>query len=283
MVKWKAATLLIFTWTLLGGCQKTEHPPAENPQPQPTAKTKISPTQTQKVKPTKIQESIQPLYSQLAQTPAIKVAFNQDLSSIYTDPYRNITRHGANLETLIVQEIQSAQKSIDIAIQALSLPLIAHALVKQQKRGVKIRVIMENNYAKPWVKITPQQAEKLTPEQQSIWAEFFTVADVNNDNILSPSEINNQDVLTIFKNNKIAWKDDTSDRSKGSGLMHHKFIVIDKRKVVTGSPNFTLSSLHGDKGYPDGRGNAEHLIVIESEPLAKLYTEEFNLMWNGTS
>ena len=264
---------MIIFLLLLVGCQKKEQISVDIDKPKPSTVSSPNP----KLK----QEIIQPLYSPLPQTPEIKVAFNQDRSSVYTDPYRNITRYGTNLEQIIVQEINQANKSIDIAIQALSLPTIAHALVKRQKQGVKIRVIMENNYAKPWIRITPQQADKLTPEQQSIWAEFFTVVDANNDNILSTIEIKNQDVLTIFKNNKIAWKDDTSDRSKGSGLMHHKFIVIDNHKVVTGSPNFTLSSLHGDKGYPDGRGNAEHLIVIKSELLAKLYTEEFNLMWNG--
>jgi len=280
MTQWRTATLLIVTLTTLISCQKSEQPTAEIPSPQPTVKSTPKPTQTPK-KPEPIKTQITLHQTPLPQTTQIKVAFNQDQSSIYTDPYRNITRHGTNLETLIVQEIQSAQTSIDIAIQALSLPTIAHALAQRQKAGIKVRVMLENNYAKPWIQITPQQAEKLTPEQQSILAEFFTVVDVNKDNILSHSEINNQDVLTIFRNNRIVWKDDTSDRSKGSGLMHHKFIVIDKRKVVTGSPNFTLSSLHGDKGYPDGRGNAEHLIVIKSESLAKLYTEEFNLMWSG--
>ena len=254
------------------GMSKKEQISVDIDKPQPST---FRPPDTLKRK------KIHPLYSPLPQTPEIKVAFNQDRSSIYTDPYRNITRYGTNLELLIVQEINQAKESVDIAVQALSLPIIAHALVKQQKQSVKVRVIMENSYAKPWIRISPRQAKKLTPEQQSIWAEYFSVVDANNDNILSTLEIKSRDVLTIFKDNKIVWKDDTSDRSKGSGLMHHKFIVIDKHRVITGSPNLTLSSLHGDKGYQDSRGNAEHLVVVESEQLAKLYTEEFNIMWNG--
>jgi phosphatidylserine/phosphatidylglycerophosphate/cardiolipin synthase-like enzyme len=258
----------------LTSCQKSEPVSTKMEEPKTIAAPKVTKRATPKPK-------IKQITPSLPQLTEIKVAFNQSQSSTYTDPYRNITRHGTDLEALIVKEILSAEKTIDIAIQALSLPTIAQVLAQRKKAGIKIRVIMENNYAKPWIKITPKQAEQLALEQQSIWAEFFSVVDANNDGFLSQAEIANGDVLTILNRNNIPWKDDTSDSSSGSGLMHHKFIVIDQKRVISGSPNFTLSSLHGDKGYEDSFGNTEHLLIINSSPLAKLYTEEFNFMWNG--
>jgi phosphatidylserine/phosphatidylglycerophosphate/cardiolipin synthase-like enzyme len=52
--------------------------------------------------------------------------------------------------------------------------------------------------------------------------------------------------------------------------MHHKFIVIDERIVITGSYNFT------------GRGeevNDENLLIIEDSALARAYIEEFARVW----
>jgi comEA protein len=61
--------------------------------------------------------------------------------------------------------------------------------------------------------------------------------------------------------------------------MHHKFVVIDNKIVITGSANFTTSDIHGDFANPQNRGNANNLLKINSDRLANLFTQEFNLMW----
>ncbi len=61
--------------------------------------------------------------------------------------------------------------------------------------------------------------------------------------------------------------------------MHHKFMIIDNKKVVTGSANFTLSGIHGDFNNLETRGNANNLLVINNDNLAKIFTEEFNYLW----
>lgn len=93
------------------------------------------------------------------------------------------------------------------------------------------------------------------------------------------SKLNNDHGLAIIKQAKIPIIDDTEDGSKGSGLMHHKFIVIDNQKVITGSANFTHSGIHGDLDNLDTRGNTNHLLVINDAKLAQIFTEEFNYMW----
>ncbi|MEO0835219.1 MAG: phospholipase D-like domain-containing protein, partial [Cyanobacteria bacterium J06642_3] len=75
--------------------------------------------------------------------------------------------------------------------------------------------------------------------------------------------------------------DDTADGSKGSGLMHHKFMVVDGQVVITGSANFTVSGIYGDLDKLATRGNVNHLLRIENSELASLFTEEFNYMWGG--
>lgn len=85
--------------------------------------------------------------------------------------------------------------------------------------------------------------------------------------------------LAILKRANIPIIDDTEDGSKGSGLMHHKFVIIDQKKVVTGSANFTLSGIHGDFDNQETRGNTNHLIVFNSQEMAKIFTQEFNYLW----
>lgn len=59
--------------------------------------------------------------------------------------------------------------------------------------------------------------------------------------------------------------------------------MIDNRQVIATTANFTLSDIHGDLGRPDTRGNANSLLVIDSPAVARLFTEEFNIMWGGWS
>ena len=73
--------------------------------------------------------------------------------------------------------------------------------------------------------------------------------------------------------------DDTEDGSSGSGLMHHKFLVIDQTTVITGSANLTSSGLHGDAGRPSSRGNVNHLLRFDSPELALVFRKEFTQMW----
>ena len=220
---------------------------------------------------------LQPLVPPLAQDPAIEVFFNQSEANIYTDPYRQITRHGDNLEAVIIKSIEQAETSIDVAVQALNLPLVAQALIDSHHRGVQVRLILENQYSTPWSETaTEKAAQKIAQAQLADWA---YIADANQDGQSSAAELANIDALLAIQSTDLPWIDDTADGSKGSGLMHHKFIVVDQRWVITGSANFTLSGIHGDAADPLSRGNANGLLKIDSPTLAQQMTAEFNLMW----
>ena len=175
--------------------------------------------------------ALQPAVSPLPQDPYIQVYFNQSEAHVYTDPYRQIERYGDDLEQVVVTAIAEATTSIDVAVQSLNLPLVAQSLVDSASRGVKVRLILENQYANP----TSAQAQA---EQTEAW---MAIADRDRNGTLTPTEIAQADALKIVKTASLPWLDDTADGSKGSGLMHHKFLVIDRRWVLTGSANLTLS------------------------------------------
>ena len=215
----------------------------------------------------------------LPQDPLIQVYFNHNPKANYTDPYRQIQREGDNLEKIIIETINSAQMSVDLAVQELRLPLVAQALVKKQKTGVKVRVILENIYHQSISNSSDIKTGKKNEREQSRREDYIAFVDLNHDGRLSEEEMNQRDAITILNNAQVPIIDDTEDGSKGSGLMHHKFIIIDGKTVIVTSANFTLSDQHGDYTRSKTRGNANNLLVIQSSELANYFTEEFNLMW----
>ena len=169
--------------------------------------------------------------------------------------------------------------SVDLAVQELRLPLVAQTLAKKQKTGVKVRVILENIYHQSISNSSDIKTDKKNEREQSRREDYIAFVDLNHDGRLSEEEMNQRDAITILNNAQVPIIDDTEDGSKGSGLMHHKFIIIDGKTVIVTSANFTLSDQHGDYTRSKTRGNANNLLVIQSSELANYFTEEFNLMW----
>ena len=222
-------------------------------------------------------------FPSLAQDEFIQVYFNHRANNhkTYTEPYRKIKRPGDNLESIIIQEIVAAQHTIDLAVQELNLPLVAQALVKSHNSGVKVRVILDNNYSRSLSGLKLHKIRHLNSRERQKYNQFKQLVDLNQDGELSPPEIAQRDALAILNQAGIPIIDDTADGSKGSGLMHHKFMVVDGQILITGSANFTISGIHGDLDNLATRGNVNHLLRIENTELANLFTEEFNYMWGG--
>ncbi|MEM7553945.1 MAG: DUF655 domain-containing protein [Cyanobacteria bacterium P01_A01_bin.84] len=215
----------------------------------------------------------------LPQDPFIKVYFNYSQSSQYEEEYGKRKRHGDNLEGEIINTISRAQSSVDLAVQELNLPKIAEALVERHKAGVKVRVILEHQYSRSWSRFSSSNINSLSVREKKRYQEFQHFTDINKDSKLSLEELKQRDALVILQDAKIPVIDDTADGSKGSGLMHHKFLLVDNRIVIVSSANFTRSGIHGDTNKIESLGNANNLLKIDSPKLASLFQEEFNLMW----
>ncbi len=225
----------------------------------------------------KLPQRLQPL----PQDPLIQVYFNHTQTSEYQEPYRHKKRLGDNLEQQIIDTISEAKSSVDVAVQEFRLPRLAQIIADKQKAGIKVRVILENTYNRPWSSFSPQEVAKFNPRERDKYREYFDFVDINKDKKISDDEIKQRDALVIINNAKVPKLDDTFDGSRGSNLMHHKFVIVDNRFVITTSANFTTSDVHGDFNRLKTTGNANNLLKIDSPEVAAVFTEEFNLMWGN--
>jgi len=122
----------------------------------------------------------------------------------------------------LVQAIDGAKLSIDVAAYSITLNSFRNALLNAHDRGVDVRIVMES------------------------------------------TNMDSSDVQRLLE----AGIPIVGDRQ--NGLMHDKFVIIDRSEVWTGSMNFT------DSGTYDDNNN---LIRIHSTEMAENFTKEFEEMF----
>ena len=206
----------------------------------------------------------------------IEVAFNQRADLRYRSPVSGAWRPGDDLEALLLNTIHGARRELLVAVQELSLPAVAQALADQHRRGVRVHVVLESTYSRPW---SEQHEAELNPHLRTRRRQLLLRADRNHDGALSETERSSGDAVLILQRAGVPMIDDRADGSAGSGLMHSKYVVADGSTVLTGSANFTDSCIHGDPDDPRTRGNANHLLRLKSEALAGLFRQDFARMW----
>ena len=145
--------------------------------------------------------------STLAQPESITVGFNHHSRSSYISPLTGQRRPGDNLEQQLIAAIESAQREVLVAVQELTLPAIADALIERHRAGVPVKLVLENTYSAPWNRqhpagLEPHQQQRLRRLQNLGWS----------------------DAIALLESAGVPLLDDTADGSAGSGLMHHKFL-----------------------------------------------------------
>lgn len=189
----------------------------------------------------------------------ILLYFNRNDKNSFVDQTRNFQREGDNFEAIIVDAISRAQSRIWIAVFNFDLADTAKALIKAHNNGVDVRVVV-------------QQATEEDEFPQVLKSRFFQQS---SDRYYSPA-------LNAMRKAGIVVRDNSQGEG-GTGLMHHKFMVLDESVVVTGSANFTHSDFHGDDDNDTTRGNANSLLVLGSSQLNEVFSQEFSYLWGDGS
>lgn len=136
-----------------------------------------------------------------------------------------------NIENIIIKNIRKTKKEIYVAMAWFTSKTLMDELNNLKRRGVDVKVIISDAKENNYI----QNFNKLS----SVCNELKKV------------------VIPKIKNKKY------------NNLMNNKYCIIDNKKVIDGSYNWSNNAKY----------NLEHIIIIESKNVAKMYKNNFNKIY----
>lgn len=180
------------------------------------------------------------------------IYFNGTIDSTYAES-GNIANGNENLEQRVIDVVNQSRKSIDVAAFELNSLNIVISLCKAKERGVRVRIIFDDESA-------PNNNKDLWKVARGLLQNKYKIP------LLSDA----------------GWPMIQSKQNYFKGyraFMHNKFLVADyltpdttDDRIITGSYNFTIT----------GMVSMQNVIEVNSHSLAKAYTNEFENMWGGS-
>jgi phosphatidylserine/phosphatidylglycerophosphate/cardiolipin synthase-like enzyme len=157
-----------------------------------------------------------------------------------------------DLEQAIIDFIDGARSSLDVAVQEIESRPIATALIRARQRGLRVRLVLEQDYLR---------ADRPPADPFAIGGE-----DEENRNLFAAMLRANIDARADYNPH----------------IFHQKFIVRDshkpKRALLTGSTNFTPTGV----GSHPHKKNLNHLVIVHDQRICNEYDLEFAEIWQGT-
>ena len=83
--------------------------------------------------------------AELAMPDQIDVVFNHNAGSRYRSPLTGKWSNGGDMEAWLIEAIDGSTEEVLVAVQELSLPRIARALIAAQQRGIRVAMVLEDN------------------------------------------------------------------------------------------------------------------------------------------
>lgn len=131
---------------------------------------------------------------------------------------------GDTCRNVIIQQIQSAVKQVQICVFTISDDLISDAILTSHKLGKDVRIITDN--------------DKSLDE--------------------------GSDIERMVRQGVQIKMDRTQNH------MHHKFMIVDGKTIITGSYNWTRSA---------ARYNHENILLTQDAHLVKSFLKQFDQLW----
>lgn len=153
----------------------------------------------------------------------------------------------------VLHRIVSASSCIDICVQQLTLEDVGNELVLAHDNGIKIRIVSDRMYSRN----TGSQIPYFMKEGKVLLILFLKKKKSFKMHFLIP--------FFLFSGIPVHMKGDND-------TLHHKFIIVDRKIVISGSLNWTMQSFFG---------NYENLLFITEENVLSEFQREFERLWES--
>lgn len=189
------------------------------------------------------------------------------------DAYLGPVELGApdDLESVIIEFLNGAKRSLDIAVQEIDNPKIAQAILDARWRGVDVEVFLEQDYLRSPLRGRPPKQPKPRNGETSEQA-LFRAQWLDDETQLAE----NRRILAALLRSDAQVRGDFNPK-----LFHQKFILRDYRDgkarptaaLLTGSANFTVTNTHR---------NLNHVFVFDSAFVCRQYETEVEQLRRGS-
>jgi phosphatidylserine/phosphatidylglycerophosphate/cardiolipin synthase-like enzyme len=164
------------------------------------------------------------------------LSFNQNNKiKMYFAP----TGASQKLQRAIISELKKTKKQVLVAMFQFTSISIANEIVRLRRRGIDVKILLDKF-----------QVDRLTTPHKKAFE------------VIKSAKLNYK-LVNLTKD-----KTDARTRPK----FHHKFCVIDKHIVITGSYNWTVLA---------DRQNYENIIIINDKNVAAQYVKHFMSVWRN--
>uniref|UniRef100_A0A8C5WF16 Mitochondrial cardiolipin hydrolase n=1 Tax=Leptobrachium leishanense TaxID=445787 RepID=A0A8C5WF16_9ANUR len=157
--------------------------------------------------------------------------------------------HEESTLSRLLRRLLEARSSLELCVFTVSSAPLAQAVLQLHQRGLRVRIITDSDY----MAIPGNQIGALRK------AESQTELNVNNLSFGADWRRRAAALLGIVVRH-----------NHGPGYMHHKFAILDRTIVMTGSLNWTMQALHTNK---------ENLLISSEGAFTTAYLEEFERLW----
>jgi phosphatidylserine/phosphatidylglycerophosphate/cardiolipin synthase-like enzyme len=187
--------------------------------------------------------------------------------------YLGPTELGApdDLESVIIDFLNGAKKSLDIAVQEIDNPKIAQAILDARWRGVDVEMFLEQEYLRSPLQGQPPKLPK--PQGGETQADALLRVQWQAD---ETGLAENRRILAALLRSDIEVRGDYNPK-----LFHQKFILRDYRDgkaaptaaLLTGSANFTVTDTHR---------NLNNVVVFDNAHVCRQYEVEVEQLRRGS-
>jgi phosphatidylserine/phosphatidylglycerophosphate/cardiolipin synthase-like enzyme len=177
-----------------------------------------------------------------------------------------------NLEQVIVDFLQGARTSLDIAVQELDSEPIAQAILDARWRGVSVNLFLEQDYLRSPLRGKPPKAPAPKPGETPEQALKRVQWDEDETDLAA-----NRRILAALLRSDVEVKGDFNPQ-----IFHQKFVLRDYRNgratspgnpaLLSGSANFTLTDTHR---------NLNHVFVFRNSSVCRQYELEIEQLKLG--